>query len=150
MQVLIGIFSVTALAMAVMIAIKLLGSSGRRFDDEATGRESRDREGDFLFIFTPLLIFLAQKGVFSGTSKAYYTTVYVGKAAARESVGWLRRHTARLAKDFAEKVEERRHPLHQKGPASFYLKDIAEHKKKVASEGREAEYEIYEGEQEHT
>lgn len=146
MQVLIGIFAFAVLIMTIMIVVRLLGNRGRRFDDEVTGRESKDAEGDFLFIFTPALLFLARRGVFSGTHKVYHTIVYGGKDAARALVSWMRHRAARAAEDIARKLDERRHTPRQGGAVSFYLKDIAEHKKKVAASPTEATYEIYEGE----
>jgi hypothetical protein len=140
---LIGIFAFSTLGAALLVSVRLVGSFGKGFDDDITGRKSVDQEGDFLFIFFPMLKMLANVGFFKAIERlqsmadrgladlilAFKRTKDEYKRAFLEAV------QVRLAKHLFNHPSTREH----KATSSFFLKDIAEHKRKIVSQNEKSE-----------
>lgn len=139
---LIGLFSFSVLGAGLLIAVRLVGPFGRRFDDVTTGRESVDQVGDFLFIFFPMFKFLGKIGFFKAleflhektrtmTSRAVRTAKKIKEEYQRSLLDAIR---LRVAKHLFNHPSTHEH----KATTSFFLKDIAEYKKKISNGHHEA------------
>jgi len=89
---------------------------------------------DIMYVFAPIILFLRHRGVFGQVNYVCRSILFAVRYGIVESCRNARKYVFSKTAEIAQHLHDKENVTKEKSAASFFLKDIAEHKKQINKE----------------